>query len=126
MAFACACGCAGSADSGMSILSVIPEEDHFHLSASAPDGGYCLEREYSWECTTGQAEVVFDSLADTSGSIRMIVFDAAGLTVYERTCVDPGNLFMREDTYTGLAGSWTAAVQISGFRGTVTIAATAK
>lgn len=125
-ALALAPGCSDSADSRTSILSVVPEEDCFHLTACAPDGGYCLERTYQWRCTSPVAEVVFDSAADTTGTIHVVLCDGAGQVVYENTYMNPGYPFMREDTAYGSPGMWSICVQIIGLKGTVTVAAAAR
>jgi len=124
LAFAPAC----NTDTGSrtSILSVIPDEDYFHLSACAPDGGYDLERTYQWRCTSSAAEVVFDSAGGTTGTIHIVFLDGAGQVVYEKTFANPGDSFTREDTACGFPGMWSVQVHAAGLKGALVLSATAR
>jgi hypothetical protein len=119
-------GCSENADSSTSILGVTPDDDYFYLTASAPDGGYSLDRTYEWRCSTGKAEVVIDTVPDAAGTVRVVFLDGAGQVVYEQNRIYPGGSFVRDDSYQGIPGQWSVCIVITDLKGIATITAVAK
>jgi len=119
-------GCNDSSDSSTSILSVIPEENYFQLTASSPDGGYNLERTYQWRCTSGRAEVVIDALPETVGTVHIVMLDSIGQTVYESTYNNLDACFSRDLTLQGFSGMWSTQIVIVDFKGCASITASSR
>jgi hypothetical protein len=118
--------CDRGGDTRASILTLLPQQDYFHLSVNAPDGACSLERTCEWQCSKHAAEVLFDSAQGTTGVVRFTFRDGAGQMVYQKSYINPGLLIVCEDTAQGNGGTWSTQVHIENLKGAVTITASAK
>lgn len=69
---------------------------------------------YTWS-NTGSRATINHSTITASGTARLIVKDAAGVTVYDHTLVPSLN----EATAIGAAGKWTVELRFSSYSGTL-------
>ena len=113
--------CVNRDDSTTSVLSVVADPDCFALTACAPDGGYSLDKNYEWNCTTGLADVVFDSSPGTKGTVRVTLRDGASVEVFEMVYDETDDVFVSGTTYPGLHGRWSAQIEIVNLEGRITI-----
>lgn len=76
--------------------------------------GYTRTHEYGWS-NSGASVRVYQSTAITAGSARLIILDATGAEVYDRSLADNG-------TFPGVAGSpgpWLVRVVFTGASGAI-------
>lgn len=69
---------------------------------------------YTWS-NTGTRATINHSTITAAGAARLIVKDAAGVTVYDHTLVPSLN----EPTAAGTAGQWTVQLRFSSYSGTL-------
>ena len=69
---------------------------------------------YTWS-NTGSRATINHSTITASGAARLIVKDAAGVTVYDHALVPSLN----EPTAVGTAGLWTVQLRFSSYSGTL-------
>jgi hypothetical protein len=69
---------------------------------------------YTWS-NTGSRATINHSTITASGAARLIVKDAAGVTVYDHTLMPSLN----EPTTVGTAGLWTVQLRFSSYSGTL-------
>jgi hypothetical protein len=87
--------------------------DSFQLQATdVTDVGAILQ--YSWENTGVQASVDH-STTTAGGGAALVIKDANGATVYDNGLAPSLN----EDTSSGTAGTWTLAVALTNYSGTL-------
>jgi hypothetical protein len=109
--FAVACG--GSVIGPENQLEVANLTDNFQLQATAlADVTETLT--YTWE-TTGTGANINQSGTVTGGSATLTIEDDAGTQVYSASLAETGTF----QTSTGVAGSWTVRVELSGMSGTL-------
>jgi hypothetical protein len=70
--------------------------------------------QYTWK-NDGTAASVNQSPSNLSGSVSLVILDAAGTQVYSRSLVDNGTF----TTTAGTAGNWTVRVRFSQASGAV-------
>jgi len=118
--------CDDGAGSRGSIVSVIPDTDSFSLTACASDGFYSVDKTSDWNCTAGQADIVFDSREGSVAGLRIAVRDGLGSLVFERIYESFGDSFISEKSSEGAPGKWSVDIQIIGLKGRVDVSASAR
>lgn len=87
--------------------------DNFQLQATGVTG-VTLERSYVWQ-NSGTRATINHSTTTEFGIARVVIFDAAGVVVYDKTLVPSLN----EATLAGTAGSWRIELLLTGYSGTL-------
>lgn len=99
---------------------IVNNTDDFSYQISSV-GNYTGSASYSWQ-NTGISANINQSTTVTSGSMSLIVRDAAGTQVYSRSLADNGT-FVTAD---GVAGTWTVQIAYNLASGTVNFRAQKK
>ena len=89
--------------------------DTFQLQATDVTG-VTAARTYSWS-NSGTRATINHSTVTSAGSARLIIRDAAGVTVYDKALVPSLN----EPTTAGTAGMWTIELKLASYTGTVNL-----
>ena len=87
--------------------------DNFQIQATNVSD-VSATRSYSWS-NTGTRATVNHSTTTSAGTSSVTIRDAAGTTVYDKQLVPSLN----EPTATGVAGTWTIQLRLTGYSGTL-------
>ncbi len=87
--------------------------DSFALQATGVSG-LSSTSSYTWT-NTGTRATINHSTTTSAGSAQLTVRDASGAVVYDRALVPSLN----EPTTTGVAGTWTVQLRMTGYSGTL-------
>jgi hypothetical protein len=87
--------------------------DNFQLQATGVTA-VTLERNYVWQ-NSGTRATINHSTTTENGIARVVILDAAGSVVYDRTLLPSLN----EPTVIGVAGAWRIELLLTGYTGTL-------
>ncbi len=87
--------------------------DSFQLQASNV-AGVTATKTWTWS-NSGTRATINHSTTTSSGSARLLIKDAAGVTVYDKA-LSPS---LNEPTTAGQSGSWTIQLTMSSYNGTM-------
>jgi hypothetical protein len=108
---------AGACNSSTPLEPFQPEianaTDNFQLQATAVTGVTSTQT-YSWN-NTGTRATINHSTTTTAGSVELTIRDATGAVVYTKALAPSLN----EPSATGTAGTWTIALTLTSYSGTL-------